>query len=66
MESINHITVPGGDDLLCAKELADRLGHHPNFVYAMKSEGFPMPGNVSTIHAALNWLEHHPKPRRRK
>jgi hypothetical protein len=60
------IDIPGGDDLLCAKELADRLGHHPNYVYAMKTDGFPMPGGVSTVHTAIAWLEQRPAPRRRK
>lgn len=65
-EARKKVTVAGGDELLCVKELADRMGHHANFVYAMKSDGFPMPGGRSTVHAALEFLERHPKPRRRR
>lgn len=57
--------LPDGDRLLCCKELAGELGHHVNFVYAMRSGGFVMPGGVSTVNAALIWLEKNPCPRRR-
>jgi len=60
------LQLPGGDELLCAKELADRLGHHPKYIYSMKRDGFSMPGGVSTVHAALEHLRKHPAPRRRK
>jgi len=58
--------IPGGDRLMCAKELAAELGHHVNFIYSMKADGFPMPGGSSTINLALTWLDRNPHPRRRK
>ena len=57
--------VEQGCTLRCAKELADALGHHVDYIYAMKRDGFPMPGGVNTVYAALQWLEDHPHPRRR-
>ena len=59
------VHIAGGDDLVCAKELASRLGHHVNYIYAMKRDGFRMPGGSSTVHAALAWLAVRPMPRRR-
>lgn len=59
------LELPGGDDLLCAKQLADRIHKHVSYIYAMKADGFPMPAGLSTPHAALAWLERHPNPRRR-
>lgn len=54
-----------GSELLTPKELAARLRKHVSYIYAMKRRGFPMPGKVATIVAALLWLEKHPDPRRR-
>ena len=63
---VEVMVVENGDRLVCAKELAGELGRHVNFVYGMRSDGFPMPGGVSTVNAALRWLEKNPKPRRRR
>jgi len=53
-------------------ELAAALGVSACFIKRMKWAGFPMPGGVSTIAWALDWLKAHPdfkqsewtKPRR--
>ena len=50
-------------ELLSAKEIADKLGRHVSYVYAMKHRGFPMPGGRSTIGAALAWLVRNPHPK---
>ena len=46
--------------LLSVKELAWRLNRHPNYVYLMRKAGFKMPGNRTTLEAALEWLEANP------
>jgi len=63
---MNRMKIPKGDELLCAKELADRLGHSVDYIYAMKRDGFSMPAGRSTVYAALAHLEQFPAPRRRK
>jgi len=47
--------------LLSVKELAWRLNRHPNYVYLMRKAGFKMPGNRTTLEAALKWLEENPR-----
>jgi hypothetical protein len=37
---------------LCAKELAWELGHHRNFVHAMRAHGF----TGDTVAEALEWI----------
>jgi hypothetical protein len=54
------------EQLLTAKELAARLRKHVSYVYAMRREGFRMPGRVATIRAALVWLARHSGPRARR
>lgn len=47
---------------LCVKELADALGKHPSFVYAMRGAGFVMKWNAdlrceaATPDQAKDWL----------
>jgi hypothetical protein len=50
--------------LLSVKELAWHLNRHPNYVYLMRKAGFPMPGNRTTLEAALAWLQENPTWRR--
>ena len=50
--------------LLSVKELAWRLNRHPNYVYLMRKAGFPMPGNRTSLEAALAWLEKNPNWRK--
>lgn len=45
------------DNLLTVKELAAALGHHPSFVYAMRSSGFRMVGGKSSAKEAEEWLD---------
>jgi hypothetical protein len=52
-------------DLLTAKELAQQIRKHVTYVYAMRRLGFPMPGRVATLSAALRFLQKHPAPRGR-
>jgi hypothetical protein len=47
--------------LLSVKELAWRLNRHPNYVYLMRKAGFKMPGNRTTLEAAIKWLEENPR-----
>ena len=51
--------------LLSVKELAWRLNRHPNYVYCMRRAGFHMPGNRTTLEAAIQWLEENPDWRHR-
>jgi len=44
------------DELLSVKELADRLARNPRYVYAMKRDGFLMPGGRATLAGAIEWL----------
>lgn len=53
-------------DLLKPKELAAVLRRNVKFVYAMKANGFAMPGGTATIEEAREWLTLHPNPRSRK
>ena len=57
---MDDLTIPGGDVLCCCKELADELGRHPSYIYAMRRDGFVMPGGLSTVNAALGWLGDRP------
>lgn len=60
-ESQKKVTQPSWmDELLCVKELADRIKHTPRYVYAMKRDGFAMPGGLATVRQALDWLADHP------
>lgn len=51
--------------LLTVKELAFELRHHNSFVYQMRQAGFRMPGNRTTLAAALDWLDRNPHWRKR-
>jgi hypothetical protein len=51
--------------LLSVKELSWLLARHPNYVYLMRKAGFRMPGNRTTLEAAIQWLEDHPNWRRK-
>lgn len=53
-------------DLLTTKEIAAMLKRAPSYVYAMRAQGFPMPGGRATIGAALVWLQNHPHPRKNR
>lgn len=48
------------DELLCAKELADRIKRTPRYIYAMKRDGFAMPGGLATVRQALAWMAANP------
>lgn len=48
--------VPGGDELLSVKELADQLKRTPRYIRAMVRDGFSMPGRRATLNNALRWL----------
>jgi hypothetical protein len=52
--------------LLTCKELAQVLRKNVRYVYAMRSRGFLMPGNVATLDAALAFLTHTPHPQARR
>jgi hypothetical protein len=47
-------------ELLSVKELADRLKYTPRYVYAMRRDGFEMPGNRASVQMALDWLRENP------
>jgi hypothetical protein len=46
--------------LLSVKELAWQMKRHPSYIYAMRQAGFSMPGNRTTLAAALDWLARNP------
>jgi len=46
---------------LTPKELAAALGRSRTYVYAMRAQGFRMPGNMATLQQALDWLERRPR-----
>lgn len=46
-------------------KLAAALGVSPVFVKRMKWAGFEMPGGVSTVAWALQWLRQHPEFRQK-
>lgn len=46
-------------------ELADALGVSPVMIKRMKWAGFKMPGGVSTVDWALEWLKQNPDFRQR-
>lgn len=52
-------------ELLGCKELAARLKRSLRYVYFMRARGFRMPGNRTTLNAALAWLSKHPSPTRK-
>lgn len=55
------VTPPGWmDELLCVKELAERIKRTPRYIYAMKRDGFQMPGGLATVRQALDWLGNNP------
>jgi hypothetical protein len=50
-----------GDGILKnARKLAEALGVSPVFIKRMKWAGFEMPGGVSTVEWALEWLKANP------
>ena len=51
------------DRLLSVKELADKLGRSRTYIFAMKSQGFLMPGNRASLRRALAFLVSCPFPR---
>ncbi len=57
--------IPNSGGQMTAKELAGELGRSVGYIYAMKRDGFPMPGGLASIKDVLQWLEKHPNPRRR-
>lgn len=56
---------PFREELLTVKQLASRLGRHRNYVTAMRSRGFIMPGGLATLSEARAWLARNPAPRSR-
>jgi hypothetical protein len=46
--------------LLSVKELAWQMKRHASYIYAMRQAGFQMPGNRTTLAAALDWLARNP------
>ena len=57
---------PATEQLLTTKELAFVLRRDKSFVYAMRKQGFAMPGGTATVTEARQWLLTNPFPRRRK
>lgn len=51
--------------LLTPKELGSELRRTAHYIYAMKKQGFKMPGGTATITEARHWLRRHPPPRAR-
>ena len=55
-------------NLLTSKELAALLQRRVSYVYAMRRDGFSMPGRRTTKVEAIAWLAQHPefrvKPRK--
>lgn len=56
--------IPNREPLLTAKEIAAALRRHPTYVYAMRKQGFPMPGFRATLSSAIAWVSEHPQPRK--
>ncbi len=54
------------DELLSVKELAGRLRYSPGYVYAMRRDGFSMPGGRASVRQAIGWLSDHPQFRANK
>jgi len=52
-------------ELHTVKELAGLLKRATSYVYAMRAQGFRMPGGRATLAQALQWLEENPNPRRK-
>jgi hypothetical protein len=53
-------------ELLTTKEIAAMLKRAPSYVYAMRAQGFMMPGGRATLHQAIEWLRTNPKPRKNR
>lgn len=51
------------EPLLSAREIAETIRRHTNYVYAMRRQGFKMPGGRATLTSAMQWLCKHPAPR---
>lgn len=51
------------EPLLSAKQVADKLGRHITYVYAMKRHGFRMVAGRTTLTAVITWLARNPEPR---
>ena len=58
--------LPNGNRLLPAKQLAHELNRSTGYIYAMKRDGFQMPGGSATINQALQWLVENPNFRKGK
>jgi hypothetical protein len=56
---------PPEEELLDCKTLAERLNRNRSYIYAMRRQGFPMPGERATLAEARRWLATHPEPRSR-
>lgn len=61
-----NICIPGGDELLSVKELADQLKRTPRYVRAMVRDGFLIVGGRATVNQARKWLVDHPDFRQNK
>lgn len=48
------------EELLSVKELAERLKYTARYVYAMRRDGFVMPGGRASVNDALQWLRENP------
>ncbi|VGO17588.1 hypothetical protein PDESU_06186 [Pontiella desulfatans] len=58
--SIADYRITDGDELLDSKGIAARFGRNTGYVYAMKRDGFLMPGRRATLNHALAWLAANP------
>ncbi|HNX52337.1 MAG TPA: hypothetical protein PKI68_01185 [Pontiellaceae bacterium] len=58
--------LPNGNELMSCKELAAALKRTPQYVSAMRRDGFIMPGDRATVNHALIWLHEHPQFRQNK
>lgn len=50
------------EPLLSAKQVADKLGRHLKYVYAMRKRGFRMIAGRTTMTAVITWLAKNPQP----
>jgi len=63
MRQMNATETTAIEKPLCVKELADKLGHHASFVYAMRGAGFVMKWDAelrceaATVKQALDWIK---------
>lgn len=51
------------EELLTSKELAYALKRSVTYVYAMRAQGFIMPGGRATLREAQSFLARNPAPR---